>query len=160
MTTFLLFLHVAAAILLIGPVMLASSAFPAAAVKAQSGSEESVGRAAYLHRTTRTYGLISLLVPLLGAALFAWDFDTYRSNYWLHTAIVLAVLAWAFLFVMVVPQQRKMMGSLGALSPAEADARDVAPDFESARVKTAAGAGIFNLLWFLALILMFLPAPA
>ena len=160
MTTFLTFLHVAAAIILIGPVMVATSAFPKAATTAQNGGEEAVGRASFLHRTTTTYGLISLLVPLLGGAVFAFDFEAYRSNYFLHTAIILSVLAWAFLFAMVVPQQRKIMGSLGALAPEEADARDVTTNIESARVKAAAGAGIFNLLWFLTLILMFLPSPA
>ena len=49
MTTFLLFLHVAAAVLLIGPVTVAVSAFPKAAQKAESGSEEAVGRASFLH---------------------------------------------------------------------------------------------------------------
>ncbi|MDK8626516.1 hypothetical protein SAMN05444817_11820 [Corynebacterium appendicis CIP 107643] len=160
MTTFLLFLHVAAAVLLIGPVTVAVSAFPKAAQNAQSGSEEAVGRASFLHSMSTKYGLISLLVPLLGGGLLAFDWETHKSNYWMHTAIVLSVLAWVFLFAMVIPQQRKMMGSLGALHPADADPRDIATDFDSARVKAAAGGGIFCLLWFVTLILMFLPAPA
>lgn len=159
MTTFLLFLHVAAAVLLIGPVTVAVSAFPKAAKNAQSGSEEAVGRAAFLHSMSTKYGLISLLVPLLGAGLLAFNWETHKSNYWMHTAIVLSVIAWAFLFAMVIPQQRKMMGSLGALHPADADPSDIATDFDSARVKAAAGGGIFSLLWFLTLILMFLPTP-
>lgn len=160
MTTFLLFLHVAAAVLLIGPVTVAVSAFPKAAQNAQSGSEEAVGRASFLHSMSTKYGLISLLVPLLGGGLLAFDWETHKSNYWMHTAIVLSVLAWVFLFAMVIPQQRKMMGSLGALHPADADPRDIVTDFDSARVKAAAGGGIFCLLWFVTLILMFLPAPA
>ncbi|MBP3948979.1 DUF2269 domain-containing protein [Corynebacterium sp. Marseille-P3884] len=160
MTTFLLFLHVTAAVLLIGPVTVAVSAFPKAAQKAESGSEEAVGRASFLHSLSTKYGLISLLVPLLGGGLLAFDWETHKSNYWMHTAIVLSVLAWVFLFAMVIPQQRKMMGSLGALHPADADPRDIATNFDSARVKAAAGGGIFSLLWFLTLILMFLPTPA
>ena len=160
MTTFLLFLHVAAAVLLIGPVTVAVSAFPKAAQNAQSGSEEAVGRASFLHSMSTKYGLISLLVPLLGGGLLAFDWETHKSNYWMHTAIVLSVLAWVFLFAMVIPQQRKMMGSLGALHPADADPRDIATNFDSARVKAAAGGGIFCLLWFVTLILMFLPATA
>ncbi len=160
MTTFLLFLHVAAAVLLIGPVTVAVSAFPKAAQNAQSGSEEAVGRASFLHSMSTKYGLISLLVPLLGGGLLAFDWETHKSNYWMHTAIVLSVLAWVFLFAMVIQQQRKMMGSLGALHPADADPRDIATNFDSARVKAAAGGGIFCLLWFVTLILMFLPAPA
>ena len=160
MTTFLIFLHVAAAIILIGPVMVATSAFPKAASEANTGDAQAIGRAAFLHRTSTTYGLISLLAPLLGGAVLAFDFEAYRSNYFLHTAIVLSVLAWGFLFAMVIPQQRKIVGTLGALDPAEADVRDVTTNIESARVKAAAGAGIFNLLWVLVLILMFLPSPA
>ena len=84
MTTFLLFLHVAAAVLLIGPVTVAVSAFPKAAQNAQSGSEEAVGRASFLHSMSTKYGLISLLVPLLGGGLLAFDWETHKSNYWMH----------------------------------------------------------------------------
>ena len=159
MTTFLLFLHVAAAVLLIGPVTVAVSAFPKAAQNAQSGSEEAVGRASFLHSMSTKYGLISLLVPLLGGGLLAFDWETHKSNYWMHTAIVLSVLAWVFLFAMVIPQQRKMMGTIGALPAADADPSDVTNNFEKSKAKATAGAGIFNLLWMLTLILMFLPTP-
>ncbi|QYH19906.1 DUF2269 domain-containing protein [Corynebacterium aquatimens] len=160
MITFFTFIHVAAAIILLGPVMVATSMFPAEAVRARQGGEESTGRASVLHRITKTYGLISVLVPLLGGVILAVDWPSYKSNYWLHTAIILSVIAWALLFFMVIPQQRKIMGSLGALDPADADPSDVAGNFEKAKATAAAGAGIFNLLWFLVLILMFLPSPA
>ena len=104
--------------------------------------------------------MLSLLVPLLGAVVLAFDWDTYKSNYWFHTAIVLSVIAWAILLAMVIPQQRKMMGSLGALPAADADPSDVTGNFEKSKAKATAGAGIFNLLWLLTLILMFLPSPA
>jgi len=159
MHTILVFVHVAAAILLLGPVMVATSMFPGQAEKAQAGGEESTGRDAMLHSITNRYGVLSLLVPLLGAAVLIADWDVYKTNYWFHTAIILSVIAWAILFFMVVPQQRKIMGSLGALAPGEADPSDRTSNFESAKAKTAAGAGVFNLLWFLVLILMFLPAP-
>lgn len=61
---------------------------------------------------------------------------------------------------MVIPQQRKLMGSLGALEPADADPADVTGNFEKSKAQASAGAGIFNLLWFVVLILMFLPSPA
>ena len=160
MNTFFVFLHVAAAIILLGPVVVATSMFPAEAAKARSGGEESTGRASVLHKITKTYGMLSLLVPLLGGVVMAFDWDTHKSNYWLHTAIVLSVIAWGILYGMVIPQQRKMMGSLGALEPADADPSDVTGNFEKSKAQAAAGAGIFNLLWFLVLILMFIPAPA
>lgn len=160
MNIFFTILHVAAAIMLLGPVVVATSMFPKTAAEARTGSEEAVGRATVLHRISKTYGLLSALVPLLGGVLLALDWDTHRSNYWLHTAIVLSVIAWALLLAMVIPQQRKIMGTLGALSPAEADPSDTTGNFEGAKAKAAAGAGIFNLLWVLVLILMYLPTPA
>lgn len=160
MNTFLIFLHVAAAILLLGPVVVATSMFPRQVAEAQAGGEEATGRASVLHRITKTYGMLSLLVPLLGGAVLAFDWDTYKSNYWFHTAIVLSVIGWAILLAMVIPQQRKMMGTIGTLPPAEAGPSDVTGNFEKSKAKATAGAGIFNLLWMLVLILMFLPDPS
>ena len=160
MTTFLIFLHVAAAILLLGPVVVSTSMFPRQAAESRVGGEESTGRASVLYNITKTYGMLSLLVPLLGGAVLAFDWETYKANYWFHTAIVLSVIAWAILLGMVIPQQRKMMGTLGALPAADADPADQTNNFEKSKAKATAGAGIFNLLWMLTLILMFLPTPA
>lgn len=159
MTTLFTVLHVAAAIILIGPVVVATSMFPRAAAEARTGGEEATGRASVLHRITKTYGLLSVLAPLLGAALLGLDWDVHKTNFWLHTAIILSVIAWALLLFMVIPQQRKMLGSLGALPAADADPSDVTGNFEKSKAKASAGAGIFNLLWVLVLILMYLPAP-
>ncbi|MBA5243456.1 MULTISPECIES: DUF2269 domain-containing protein [Corynebacterium] len=160
MTTFLIFLHVVAAILLLGPVVVSTSMFPRQVAESRAGGEEATGRASVLYRITKTYGMLSLLVPLLGGAVLASDWETYKANYWFHTAIVLSVIAWAILLGMVIPQQRKMMGTLGALPAADADPADQTTNFEKSKAKATAGAGIFNLLWMLTLILMFLPTPA
>lgn len=160
MTTFLIFLHVVAAILLLGPVVVSTSMFPRQVAESRAGGEEATGRASVLYRITKTYGMLSLLVPLLGGCVLAFDWETYKANYWFHTAIVLSVIAWAILLGMVIPQQRKMMGTLGALPAADADPADVTNNFEKSKAKATAGAGIFNLLWMLTLILMFLPTPA
>ncbi|WJY67796.1 DUF2269 domain-containing protein [Corynebacterium auris] len=159
MTTLLIFIHVAAAVLLLGPVMVSTSMFPGQASAARAGGPEEKGRASILHKITNRYGLLSLLVPLLGVVVMAANWDAYSTNYWLHTAIIISVIAWAILFFMVIPQQRKIMGNLGVLDPAEGDAQDTTSDFEGAKAKAAAGAGLFNLLWFVVLILMFLPHP-
>ena len=160
MTTFLIFLHVVAAILLLGPVVVSTSMFPRQVAESRAGGEEATGRASVLYRITKTYGMLSLLVPLLGGAVLASDWETYKANYWFHTAIVLSVIAWAILLGMVIPQQRKMMGTLGARPAADADPADQTTNFEKSKAKATAGAGIFNLLWMLTLILMFLPTPA
>lgn len=160
MTTLFIALHVVAAIVLLGPVVVSTSMFPKQAVAARGGGEEAAGRASVLHKITNTYGMLSVLVPLLGALVMASDWGTYKTNYFLHTAIILSVLAWGLLFFMVIPQQRSIMGSLGALSPAEGDASDATSNFEKAKAKATAGSGIFNLLWMITFILMFLPSPA
>ncbi|SDS20175.1 hypothetical protein [Corynebacterium timonense] len=159
MTTLLIFIHVAAAVLLIGPTMVATSMFPGQAATARKGGPDDIGRASILHTITNRYGLLSLLVPLLGVVVMVADWDSYSTNYWLHTAIIVSLLAWGILLFMVIPQQRKIIGTLGALDPADADAEDRTADFEGAKAKAAAGAGLFNLLWFIVLILMFLPHP-
>lgn len=158
MNTVFVLLHVAAAILLLGPVMVAASMFPRQAAEARSGAQESVGRASVLQRLTSTYGMLSALVPLLGAVVLIFGWDVYKTNYFLHTAIILALIAWGILFFMVIPQQRKMMGTLNALDPAEADQSDYTSNFEGAKAKATAGAGIFNLLVMIILILMYLPS--
>ena len=154
MTTFLIFLHVVAAILLLGPVVVSTSMFPRQVAESRAGGEEATGRASVLYRITKTYGMLSLLVPLLGGAVLASDWETYKANYWFHTAIVLSVIAWAILLGMVIPQQRKMMGTLGALPAADADPADQTTNFEKSKAKATAGAGIFNLLWVINAILM------
>ncbi|MDN8623013.1 DUF2269 domain-containing protein [Corynebacterium sanguinis] len=158
MNTVFVLLHVAAAILLLGPVMVAASMFPRQAAEARSGAQESVGRATVLQRLTSTYGMLSVLVPLLGAVVLIFGWENYKTNYFLHTAIILALIAWGILFGMVIPQQRKMMGTLNALDPAEADQRDYTSNFEGAKAKATSGAGIFNLLVMIILILMYLPS--
>ena len=102
--------------------------------------------------------LSNATIPLLGAVVMASDWGTYKTNYYLHTAIILSVIAWGLLFFLVIPQQRKMMGTLNALDPAEADQSDYTSNFEGAKAKATAGAGIFNLLVIITLILMYLPS--
>ena len=97
MTTLLTFLHVAAAILLLGPIVVSTSMFPRQAAEAQAGDAAAAGRASILYRISRTYGIASSLVPLLGVAILFGDWAAYNTNYFLHTSIVLAVIAWALL---------------------------------------------------------------
>ncbi|WKD57861.1 hypothetical protein CAPI_06605 [Corynebacterium capitovis DSM 44611] len=157
MTSFFVFLHVAAAILLLGPVVVATSMFPGQAAESRGGNEEAAGRASILHTISSRYGLFSLFVPLLGAAVLISGWDVYKTNYWIHTAIVLSIIAWAVLYLVVLPQQRKLMSVLSHQGP---QGQGDASEFEGAKAKATAGAGVFNLLWIIALVLMFLPHPA
>ena len=93
MTTFLVFLHVAAAILLIGPVCVSTSSFQTQMAKAAQGEHAALGSARVLHNITNTYGYISAIVPILGLGVFLSDISAYKSEVNFHIAILVAIVA-------------------------------------------------------------------
>lgn len=157
LNSFLIFLHAGAAILLLAPVMVGVSAFPKQADQARAGDERAAGRAQLLHRLSSTYGMISALVPLLGAAVLFLGWSQYKSMWQYHTSLVIAVIAWAILLALVIPQQKKMMGSINLLPASDADPdHDRVENWEGAKKKATIGGGIFNVLWIILLILMYI----
>lgn len=70
MSAFLLSVHVLAAILTIGPVAIAASMFPRFARLALAAPDDPKwgAMARVLHRITRVYAVIGLLVPAFGIA--------------------------------------------------------------------------------------------
>ncbi|ACR18053.1 MULTISPECIES: hypothetical protein [Corynebacterium] len=153
---FMVLIHVIAAIILIGPVMVATSQFPKAAQAAHNGDELARGRAQSLHSITKAYGLWSLLVPLIGfGALFT--VDGALKNYFIHTGILLTVIGWGILFFVIVPKQRTLIADLNLLDEAD----DIEPDeVPPAQWDKTPGmlnmfSGIFNALWVITAILMF-----
>lgn len=156
MSSILLFLHVATAILFMGPVMVSTSAFAPAAQKAAEGDTAQAGIARMLHRITQTYGYLSALVPLFGATLLFVDWETHGSNYMFHTALLLAIIAWIILLAVIIPKQKQFVGALGLLAPGEADASDKQIDPAKTKKQLSAFSGVFNLLWIIVLVLMYL----
>ncbi|TQE43754.1 DUF2269 domain-containing protein [Corynebacterium phoceense] len=155
MTTLAIAIHVIAAILLVGPVMVSTSMFPAQIINAQGGN---TGALSILHRITKTYGLFSAIVPVLGVAVFLTDLATYGKQGQFHASIALAIVAWALLIFVVIPKQKAVVAALGgdtdtvqAASPA-----DKPVDLEKSRSQIAMFSGIFNLLWIIIAILMFI----
>ncbi|OMQ08843.1 DUF2269 domain-containing protein [Corynebacterium amycolatum] len=156
--------HVLAAILLLGPVTVAISMFPKLALAARGGEAGTVGAARTMHAISRTYGMWSLLVPLLGFGVMFTDVSTYMKSGAMHAAILLAIIAWALLFFLIIPRQRLMMAGLG-IADEDEDVDD--PEFIERRKKAdeldwdkqkgqlAMFSGIFSLLWVVAGILMF-----
>ena len=65
----MLILHVVAALLLLGPVTVAVSTFHVRAREAHNGNNLARGSVRTLCTITNTYGLICLIVPLLGVGL-------------------------------------------------------------------------------------------
>lgn len=156
MTTILIILHVLAAVLFIGPTTVAVSTFPARALKARSGDAGAADTARMMYNITTTYGMLSILVPLLGVAIMFTD-PAYWTMGRFHAAIALAVIAWLVLLVGILPRQRRMMGALGMLDEDEFDPeKDVVADWDKGRSLLMALGGIFALLWVIMLVLMYL----
>ncbi|WCZ32296.1 hypothetical protein [Corynebacterium massiliense] len=149
MTTVVTALHVLAAIVLLGPVVVAVSMFPAQMLRAKKGDTTALGSAQTLHRITSTYSMFSALVPVLGLAVFLTDLDTYGSMWQFHTAILLSVIAWGLLLFVIVPREKKALAAL------EGETQEPF-DYAKAKKQLAMFGGIFNLLWVITAILMFL----
>ena len=156
MTTILIVFHVLAAVLFLGPVTVAISTFQTQAVKAQAGDTRAAGAASVLHKLTNVYGMLAALVPLLGVGIMMTD-SAYWSDGRFHIAITLAVIAWLILLFILIPRQKKMMGSLGLLDAADHDPEsDVLPaeKFDKSKSQLSMFGGLFSLLWVIMLILM------
>ena len=146
MTSFLVFLHGAAAILLIGPVCVSTSSYQTQMAKAAQGDQAALGSARVLHNITNTYGYISAIVPILGLGVFLSDIDAYKSAVNFHIAILVAIIAWCLLFFVILPKQKKSLTALESNSTF---------DYAAAKKPLSAFGGVFNLLWIVCLILMY-----
>ena len=156
MTSFLIILHIVAAVLFIGPLMVATSAFPAQIQQAKSGTTTATGAASVLYRITKTYGFLSALVPLLGLVVFLSDMETYGTQGKFHASILLAIIAWVILLVVILPRQRTALGALGMLPESEASPEeDKIASWSQVKKQLSMYAGIFNLIWIVVLVLMF-----
>lgn len=151
MDTLFIVLHVLAAVLFLGPVTVATSTFHVRAYDAHKGNEAAKGAAKNLLRISQTYGILSLLVPLLGLVLM------FTGDHWsdgkFHASITLSLIAWALLLFVILPRQRKMAGALGIGDPEDAAAAD-SLNWDKAKSQLSMFGGIFALLWVIVLVLM------
>lgn len=156
MYTVFVILHVLAAILFLGPVTVAVSSFQTRALRVHQGETKFSGTTALMHRITNTYGMLSLLVPILGVAVMFTDAAYWRMGNF-HAAIVIALIAWALLLFVILPRQKKMMGALGLLDQEEIeeDKTYEVTDWDKAKSRLSMFGGIFALLWVILLILMY-----
>lgn len=158
MTTVLTALHILAAILLLGPVALAVSTFHTFALNAHNGDESAKSTAKLMYKITNVYGLLSLLVPLLGVAVMFLD-STFLRDGRFHTSIFLSVIAWGILFFFISPRQKKLAGALGLLDDDEQEEEEFkVVDWAKAKKQLAMLGGIFNLIWVIIFVLMVIPA--
>ncbi|GAA1475454.1 DUF2269 domain-containing protein [Corynebacterium felinum] len=156
MGSIIVLLHILAAVLFLGPITVAVSTFQVQALKAKDGDEKAMGAMQVLHKTTQTYGMLSLLVPLLGfAVMFTGDF---WSDGRFHASIALSIIAWGLLLFVISPKQKQMMGALKLLPADEqAEGEFTVADWAKAKSQLSMFGGIFSLLWVIVAILMMLP---
>lgn len=129
----LLWLHIGFAIFTLGPL---TAATMGTARSIRSGNAEILR---YLHRTTRLYGALSLLVLGFGVALARNRFD----EFWVSASITLFVVALALLFAIVERDQRTAMRHL--------------EESEDTKVETgriAAVSAVIAAIWLVVLVLM------
>jgi hypothetical protein len=141
MESFLLSVHVVAGILFVGPVTVATSLFPRYAPTTGDVRDRpavrNVDTARLLHRITRSYGVLALIVPIVGLVLAAVQGRT--TEVWVVVAMVLTAVAGALLALRI--------------APAQADALEVPDDGAQLR-RLSMVVGIFNLLWVVVVVLM------
>ncbi|MEU7900219.1 hypothetical protein AB0B45_46230 [Nonomuraea sp. NPDC049152] len=146
MEDLLLSIHVLAGIVFVGGSAVATSLFPryapaAATVSADSPPGASAGRnhavAVMLHRITRGYSLLGLIVPAAGIIL---AFVQGRSGeIWITVAMILTAAAGILLALQIYPRQSAALTAPGR------------PD--QARTLSML-AGVYNLLWAIVVVLM------
>ncbi|WP_030185382.1 membrane protein [Streptomyces violaceorubidus] len=153
MSTFLLSLHVLAAILAVGPVTVAASMFPAAVrrVPVSASAGAGAGGAAdagdvrtvrLLHRVCRVYAGLGIAVPVLGLATAASM--GVLSDAWLITSVTLTAVAAGLLAAFVLPAQEELLDQLADGQPVE----------RARTARLALFTGLFNLLWAAVTVLM------
>jgi hypothetical protein len=142
---FLLSVHVLAAIVLVGGSAVAASLFPryapvavtVPAGAAEPEAERSRPVALALHRVTRVYGVLALVVPVVGIVLAA--VQGRMGEVWINISMVLTVLAGVLLALVVVPLQRDALAE---------------PDDGRRLRRLGMLSGIYNLLWAAVVVLM------
>lgn len=147
MTSLLIAIHVLAAVLLMGPVMITVSAYQGQMMKAKDGDAKALGAATTLHRLTSQYGPLSAIVPVAGIAVFLTNLSAFGSEGRFHISILLAIIAWVILIAVIIPRQKKTLAAL--------EGGDQVVDFAKEKKQLSMFGGIFNLLWIITALLMF-----
>lgn len=132
----LLFFHVVGAVLMIGPTTMASSSF------ARHARGRDLGAAAAAHRTVRSYGMLSILVPVLGLVL-AQHLAVFGEQ-WVDQAITLFVAGAVVLFAVHLPAERRALELL----------RDDAEVERPLLGRLQASAGLYSMTWVAIVFLM------
>ncbi|GAA4702724.1 membrane protein [Pseudonocardia yuanmonensis] len=142
MTAVLLSVHVLAAIVVVGPVTMATSMFPryARAALAGDGSPTPV---ALLHRVSRVYAVLAVAVPFFGLATAVAM--GVLGDAWLIASLVLTAAAAALLGLGILPAQATVVAAL---------AGELRPGVERTARILPMTSGVFAVLWAVVVVLM------
>jgi hypothetical protein len=141
----LLSVHVLAGIVFVGGSAVAASLFPryaplavtVGAPAAEEPGERNPAVAVLLHRITRVYGLLGIIVPVVGIALGM--VQGRMAEIWINIAMLLTAAAGVLLALVIYPRQRAALAE---------------PD-DGARLRSLTMyAGIYNLRWAVVVVLM------
>jgi hypothetical protein len=141
----LLSVHVLAGIVFVGGSAVAASLFPRYAPVAvpvgapavDEPGERNPAVAVLLHRITRVYGLLGIVVPVFGIALGM--VQGRMAEIWINIAMLLTAAAGLLLALVIYPRQRAALAE---------------PDDGRRLRSLAMYAGIYNLLWAVVVVLM------
>lgn len=145
MSDFLRFIHVLGAILAVGPVAVSSSMFPPVArhALADPSDTRSIAAAEVLHRVTRVYAVISIIVPVFGLATGVSL--GVLTQPWLLVSMPLTACAAVILTKAIIPEQQRIVRGFD-----EGDGRAAAANPKRLAMST----GVFNLIWVAVVVLM------
>ncbi|MEM9131264.1 MAG: hypothetical protein AAF962_25195 [Actinomycetota bacterium] len=142
-TSLLLLAHIVSAVLMIGPLTVASGAY-GRHVALATDDAASLGAARELGRISNTYGPASALVGGIGAILAT---ETgWWSALWLQAAVVVYIAGYVLLVASILPSQRRLLAAV--------EAGDAADQRLVRRLHGTTGA--YSLSWVAVLALMVL----
>lgn len=118
---FVLFLHIVTAVLFLGPLTVAGSTAP----RYIRAGADGLPVVRYIHRTVRVYGVASLLIFGLGAALVPLSHTSF-GQFWLSASMTLFVVMIGLLFGLVYRDLRRAVARLEAGGTASESAYRVA----------------------------------
>lgn len=141
----LLSVHVLAGIVFVGGSAVAASLFPRyapVAATVPAGAAEQAGErneavAVLLHRITRVYGLLGVVVPVVGIVLGV--VQGRMAEIWINIAMLLTAAAGLLLALVIYPRQKAALAE---------------PDGGARLRSLAMYSGIYNLLWAIVVVLM------
>jgi hypothetical protein len=139
----LLSVHVLAGIVFVGGSAVAASLFPRYAPvavtvpAAEPAGERNEAVAVLLHRITRVYGLLGIVVPVVGIVLGV--VQGRMAEIWINIAMLLTAAAGLLLALVIYPRQKAALAE---------------PDGGARLRSLAMYAGIYNVLWAVVVVLM------